>query len=174
MAKPKAKPARVEYNKILDRNDEKWAHPLVKDCYINSGRKTVEFLANPEASLEARIENKQKTYDSLCAAKAILDQIDPELAVHGTTVEYEIPGLSEEPEISTTRCSADAIINRKKPIRQFSTAAAVPLCLERRICVRLKKSAGIIMRLSLPRSSEVGLTHLIRRQLMIYMPGISG
>lgn len=102
MAKPKAKPARVEYNKILDRNDEKWAHPLVKDCYINSGRKTVEFLANPEASLEARIENKQKTYDSLCAAKAILDQIDPELAVHGTTVEYEIPGCPEEPEIGTT------------------------------------------------------------------------
>lgn len=174
MAKPKAKPARVEYNKILDRNDEKWAHPLVKDCYINSGRKTVEFLANPEASLEARIENKQKTYDSLCAAKAILDQIDPELAVHGTTVEYEIPGCPEEPEISTTVVVRTPNNKQKEAYPAIFYCSGGALVFGTPYLCRLKKSAWVIMRLSLPRSSEVGLTHLIRRQLMIYMPGISG
>lgn len=101
MAKPKAKSARVEYEKIQDRNDSKWAHPLVRECYVNSGRKTVEFLANPEAPLSDRLANKEKTYDSLCAAKELLSQTDPELAEHGITREYHVPGCPEEPKTGT-------------------------------------------------------------------------
>ncbi len=84
--------------RLLDRNDTKWAHPGFEEEYYIDGRKTVDKLTDPERPYEKRLKSRNKTHVALEEGKPAFFEENPDLAEQGETKDFTVPGCPEEPD----------------------------------------------------------------------------
>lgn len=93
----------IDPSRLIDRNDEKWAHPGIVDTYHIDGRASAAKLLDTDVPLEKRRAKRDKMYQALEDAKPAFFEAFPEIAEHGETKDYYIPGLNEgDPEVRVT------------------------------------------------------------------------
>jgi acetyl esterase/lipase len=103
----------IEYDRITDRNDTRWAHPALEEFYYIDGRSTVNRLTNPEKTPEKRLESRNKMYRDIEAGRPLVFEYAPELDEHGETTTYTVPGCPEEPD-AQVRVDVRAPKHRKR------------------------------------------------------------